>query len=155
MFLPYLQGERTPNLPDACGVMHGMNMTNTTPAYLARAAMEGVTLGMAYGLRRMETLGLQPSGIRLTGGGSKSAVWRRIAADLFGYPVVTMQSPEGAALGAAIQALAVADPSRTLSQWTESCAAVDESTRTEPDKNSDAKELLERHCALRKTLFGA
>jgi xylulokinase len=117
--------------------------------------MEGVTLGMAYGLRRMETLGLQPSGIRLTGGGSKSAVWRRITADLFGYPVVTMQSPEGAALGAAIQALAVADPSRTLSQWTESCAAVDESTRTEPDKNSDARELLERHGALRKTLFGS
>ena len=155
MFLPYLQGERTPNLPDACGVMHGMNLTNTTPAHLARAAMEGVTLGMAYGLRRMETLGLQPLGIRLTGGGSKSAVWRRIAADLFGYPVVAMQSPEGAALGAAIQALAVAHPSRTLSQWTESCAAVDESTRTEPDKNSDAEALLERHCALRQTLFGS
>lgn len=154
-FLPFLQGERTPNLPDACGVIHGMNMSNTTPAHLARAAMEGVTLGIAYGLRRMETLGLQPSGIRLTGGGSKSAVWRRIAANLFGYPVVTMQSPEGAALGAAIQALAVTDRSRTLSQWTESCAAVDESTRTEPDKNSDAKELLERHCTLRKTLFGA
>lgn len=66
----------------------------------------------------------------------KSAIWRRIAADLFGYLVVTMQSPEGAALVAAIQALAITVRSRMLSQWTESSAAVDESTRTEPDKNS-------------------
>ncbi|MEY3479361.1 MAG: Xylulose kinase [Verrucomicrobiota bacterium] len=154
LFLPYLQGERTPNLPDACGVMHGMTATNTTPAHLARAAMEGATLGMAYGLRRMETLGLKPREIRLTGGGSKNAVWRRVAADIFGYPVVTMQSAEGAALGAAIQAIAAADKSRSLAQWAEWCAAVDESNRTEPDPDFDAAGLLDRHCDVRRSLFG-
>ena len=85
-----------------------MNTANTTPAHVARAVMEGVTLGMAYGLRRMEELGVKPETIRLTGGGSNSAVWRRICADIFGYPVVTLKSSEGGALGAAIQALATA-----------------------------------------------
>jgi len=47
LFLPYLQGERTPNLPEACGVIHGMTAAKATPAHLARAAMEGATLGMA------------------------------------------------------------------------------------------------------------
>ena len=102
LFLPYLQGERTPNLPHGCGVLHGMTTSNLTPAHMARAAMAGVTLGMAYGLRRMESLGLKPTEIRLTGGGSQSPVWRQILADVFGYPVVTMESAEGAALGAAI-----------------------------------------------------
>ena len=66
--------------------------------------MEGVTLGLAYGLARFRELGIQPTEIRLTGGGSKSAVWRQIAADIFGVPTICLASAEGAALGAAIQA---------------------------------------------------
>ena len=50
LFLPYLNGERTPNLPNGCGVFHGLNTSNMKPANLARAAMEGATLGLAYGL---------------------------------------------------------------------------------------------------------
>ena len=51
LFLPYLNGERTPNLPNGSGVFHGLTTENMTPAHLARATMEGVTLGLAYGLR--------------------------------------------------------------------------------------------------------
>jgi xylulokinase len=131
VFLPYLQGERTPNLPDGCGVLHGMNTSNTTPAHLARAVMEGVTLGMAYGLRRMEKLGVKPEAIRLTGGGSNSAVWRRICADIFAYPVVTLQNPEGGALGAAIQALAAAGGAG-VEKLAARLAPVDEASRLEP-----------------------
>jgi xylulokinase len=104
VFLPYLNGERTPNLPSASGVFHGLNTTTMTPAYQARAVMEGVTLGLAYGLARFRALGIQPTEIRLTGGGSKSAIWRQICADVFGVPTVCLKSAEGAALGAAIQA---------------------------------------------------
>lgn len=103
-FLPYLNGERTPNLPRGCGVLHGLGGSNATPAALARSAMEGATLGLGYGLRRFAELGVNPSEIRLTGGGSKSAVWRQIAADVFGVPVVGLATAEGAGLGAAIQA---------------------------------------------------
>jgi len=90
LFLPYLQGERTPNLPNGTGVYHGLTTPNMTPGHLARAAMEGVTLGLAYGLKRLRFLGISPTEIRLTGGGSKSAVWRQICADVFGCRVVTL-----------------------------------------------------------------
>jgi xylulokinase len=154
VFLPYLQGERTPNLPDGCGVLHGMTTSNLTPAHMARAAMEGVTLGMAYGLRRMESLGLKPSEIRLTGGGSKSPAWRQILADIFGYPVVTMQSAEGAALGAAIQALAAANPSEPLEKLSDRCAPVAVGSRLEPRLDFNYATLLDRQNQLRHQIFG-
>ena len=67
--------------------------------------MEGVTLGMNYGLRRLAELGVQPKQIRATGGGAKSKVWRQIMADILGAEVVTLKVSEGAAYGAALQAL--------------------------------------------------
>jgi xylulokinase len=153
IFLPYLQGERTPNLPEGCGVLHGMNTSNLTPGHMARAAMEGVTLGMAYGLRRMESLGLKPSEIRLTGGGSKSPAWRQILADIFGYPVVTMQSSEGAALGAAIQALAAATPNESLEKLSDRCAPIAQGSRLEPRTTFDSTSLLETQNHLRQKIF--
>jgi xylulokinase len=102
IFLPYLNGERTPNLPDGVGVFHGLRPVNFTPAHLARAAMEGATLGLAYGLNRFRQLGIKPNEIRLIGGGSRSAVWRQICADVFRVPVVSLATAEGAALGAAL-----------------------------------------------------
>ena len=115
LFLPYLQGERTPNLPRGTGVFHGLTTRTMTPAHMARATMEGVTLGLLYGLHRMRTLGIAPTEIRLTGGGSKSAIWRQICADVFGCRVVTLAEAEGAALGAAIQALAAAETKKSIS----------------------------------------
>jgi xylulokinase len=153
VFLPYLQGERTPNLPEGCGVLHGMTTLNLTPAHMARAVVEGVTLGMAYGLRRMESLGLKPSEIRLTGGGSKSPAWRQILADIFGYPVVTMQSAEGAALGAAIQALAAATPNESLEKLSDRCAATAPGSRLEPRSTFDYSRLLESQNQLRQKIF--
>jgi xylulokinase len=105
LLLPYLEGERTPNVPDGTGVFLGVNMQNCTPANLARAAMEGATLGMNYGLRRLAELGVKPTQIRATGGGAKSKVWRQIMADIFNAEVVTLKVSEGAAYGAALQAL--------------------------------------------------
>jgi len=105
ILLPYLEGERTPNVPDGTGVLLGVNTRTFAPGYLMRAAMEGVTLGMNYGLRRLKELGVEPTQIRATGGGSNSKVWRQIMADIFNAEVVTLQVAEGAAFGAALQAL--------------------------------------------------
>lgn len=105
LLLPYLDGERTPNVPAGTGTFLGVNPLTFTAGHFARAAMEGVTLGMNYGLRRLASLGVRPQQIRATGGGAKSKLWRQIMADVFDTEVVTLKVSEGAAYGAALQAL--------------------------------------------------
>src|SRR5207247_1987699 len=105
LLLPYLEGERTPNVPTGTGVFFGVNQRTFTASHFARATMEGVTLGMNYGLRRLAELGVKPAQIRATGGGAKSKVWRQLMADIFDTEVVTVKVAEGAAYGAALQAL--------------------------------------------------
>ena len=105
VLVPYLDGERTPNVPAGTGVFLGVNPKTFTAPHFARAAMEGVTLGMNYGLRRLAELGVQPTQIRATGGGAKSELWRQVMADVFNAEVVTLKVSEGAAYGAALQAL--------------------------------------------------
>ena len=105
LLLPYFEGERTPNVPDGTGVWFGINKKTFEAGHFARAATEGVTLGMNYGLRRLAELGVKPIQIRATGGGAKSKVWRQIMADIFDTEVVTLKVTEGAAYGAALQAL--------------------------------------------------
>ena len=105
LLLPYFEGERTPNVPDGTGVWFGVNTRTFEAGHFARASMEGVTLGMNYGLRRLADLGVKPAQIRVTGGGAKSKVWRQIMADIFNAEVVTLKVSEGAAYGAALQAL--------------------------------------------------
>jgi xylulokinase len=101
----------------------------------------------------MESLGLKPSEIRLTGGGSKSPTWCQILADIFGYPVVTMQSSEGAALGAAIQALAAATPTESIATLSDRCAPTAEGSRLEPRTTFDYTSLLETQNHLRQKIF--
>jgi D-xylulose kinase len=105
LLLPYLEGERTPNIPEGTGVMIGINQKTFSASHYCRAAMEGVTLGMNYGLRRLGELGVTPTQIRATGGGAKSKIWRQIMADIFNTQVVTLKVSEGAAYGAALQAI--------------------------------------------------
>ncbi len=105
ILLPYLEGERTPNVPDGTGVWFGANTKTQSAGHFARAAMEGVTLGMNYGLRRLASLGVKPKQIRATGGGAQSKLWRQIMADVFNAEVVTLAVSEGAAYGAALQAM--------------------------------------------------
>ncbi|MBI4623240.1 MAG: xylulokinase [Verrucomicrobia bacterium] len=139
VLLPYFAGERTPNVPDGSGVLLGLNNKTLSAGHVARAAMEGVTMGMNYGLRRLADLGVKAKEIRLTGGGAKSAVWRQIMADIFGVPVVGMMEEEGAALGGALQAawcVALREGNRRarISDFTNGVVALKEETRCLPDK---------------------
>lgn len=161
LFLPYLTGERTPSLPSGSGIFHGLTTENMVPSHMARAVMEGATLGLGYGLARFRELGIQPAEIRLTGGGSKSAIWRQICADVFGVPTVCLQSAEGAALGAAVQAgFAWHAASGTSTTFRELCARVvklDASTRAEPNADHHAlyAPLLARQSDLTRRLHAA
>jgi xylulokinase len=154
LFLPYLTGERTPNLPHASGVFHGLTPRTMKPAHLARATMEGVTLGLAYGMDGLRQLGVEPSEIRLIGGGSKSAVWRQICADVFGCRVVTVMEAEGAALGAAIQAAAVSEKTKSVRDWANALVKVNASEAVEPRRDFDYAAALKKQGELTRVLAG-
>lgn len=103
-FLPYLSGERTPHAdPDARGCFIGLTVAHTR-GHLIRAILEGVTYSMRDSLEIIEDLGVPVRQIRASGGGSRSPLWRQIQADMFGRKVVTINSEEGAAYGAALLA---------------------------------------------------
>jgi len=104
-FLPFLNGERTPDLPFAKGMLSGLDMHNMAPQYLYRAAMEGATYSLKYGHDLFMRAGMQFSRIILTGGGANSAAWRQLVADVFELPVEIPKHGESAAFGAALQAL--------------------------------------------------
>ncbi len=158
LMLPYLTGERTPDLPNGTGVLYGLTLDNFTPAHLARAAMEGVTLGLGYGLARFRELGLNPEEIRLTGGGSNSKIWRQICADIFNVPTVCLKNGEGAGLGSAIQAGWVWNKENgsdaSLAEICERLVETDESSRTEPKAEAAATYagILKKSGAIRNAL---
>ncbi len=137
MLIPFFEGERTPNAPDGTGVYFGLRDKTFSVAHFARAAVEGTTLGLNYGLNRLRELGIQPREIRATGGGSKSAVWRQILADVFNAEVVCVANEEGAAVGAAVQALWAyrkrASNSEGIEQLCDQYIAVDETSRAVPN----------------------
>jgi xylulokinase len=103
-FLPYLDGERTPNRPSANGVLRGLTTANTTPENLARAAVEAVLCSLADAVDCLRPCGITPARIVLTGGAARSAAVQAIAPAIFGLPVVVPEAAEYVALGAARQA---------------------------------------------------
>lgn len=102
--LPYLDGERTPNLPDATGTLLGLRRASMTPENLARAAVEGMLCGLAAGLDALRAHGITVRRVLLIGGAAQSAAVRAAAPAVFGVPVAVPPPGEHVALGAARQA---------------------------------------------------
>jgi xylulokinase len=102
--VPYFEGERTPNRPDATGALHGMRLHNSTREHLARAAVEGLLCGLADGLDAMSALGVQMNRVILVGGGARSIAVRTLAPAILGRPVTVPEPGEYVADGAARQA---------------------------------------------------
>lgn len=102
--VPYLEGERTPNRPDATGAIHGLRLANSTPGHIARAAIEGMLCGLADGLDALLRTGPTLGRLLLIGGGSTSDAVRRLAPTVFGVPVEVPEPSEHVADGAARQA---------------------------------------------------
>ncbi len=117
VLVPYLEGERTPNRPDATGAIHGLTLRTSDPAHLARAAVEGMLCALADGLDALVGQGARANRIVLVGGGAKSEAVRRIAPALFGKPVLVPPPGEYVADGAARQAAWVATGGDTPPAW--------------------------------------
>ena len=115
--VPYLEGERTPNRPDAAGALHGMTLASMTRPNLARAAVEGLLCGLADGLDAVVATGVTPTRALLVGGAAASDAVRSAAADILGIPVDVPPAGEYVADGAARQAAWVVTGSPTAPTW--------------------------------------
>ena len=144
-WLPFLQGERVPDLPHARGVLAGQRAGWLDPARLARAAVEGVACNLAEGVERMRELGICASRAHVVGGAAHSALWCRVLADVLELPLVPLAGALGAALHAAwaverargsrVEASAIARPFLR-----ESAARFD----PDPDRRTQVGELRAR-----------
>lgn len=112
------------------------------------------------GLNRLRELGVDPTEIRLTGGGARNRAWRKVAANVFDANAVTLHGEEGAAYGAAIQAMwchrRAQGEKIAVSEITDELIKLDEGSRVHPDSGNSAKyrEVQRRHDSLMRALRG-
>lgn len=115
VLVPYLDGERTPNLPDATGSLLGMTRSNMTPAHVARSAFEGMLCGLADAVDALITQGIEPQRIVIIGGAAANPMVPIVASSLFSVPIAVPDSAEYVAEGAARQAAWILNGS--LPRW--------------------------------------
>lgn len=153
--LPYLDGERTPNRPDATGLLAGLR-SDMAREQIARAAVEGVVCGLLDGLDALgHHVAVDGETLVLTGGGASSSAYRRVTADLAGRSVTFRPGVEAAAAGACLQAAAVLHqraPQDVHSVWSDA-GAFGEAVTVEPDGDGSradrAAEIRARYARLR------
>ncbi|MFT7484833.1 MAG: xylulokinase, partial [Candidatus Paceibacteria bacterium] len=105
LWIPYLNGERVPDLPNATGTLLGMRPGNLRAGTMYRAALEGTSMNLAWGVERLRALGVPTTELRLVGGAANNSLWREIIANCLNASVTQLAEAESAALGAALQAL--------------------------------------------------
>jgi xylulokinase len=127
--VPYLEGERTPNRPDSTGALHGLTLAGSTPAHLARAAVEGLLCGLADALDALVAAGVPVRRALLVGGAARSDAVARTAPAVFGRPVLRPMPGEYVADGAARQAAWVLSGAQAPPDW---AAADTEAFEAEP-----------------------
>ncbi len=159
--LPFYNGERTPNLPNGRGCIMGLTINNNNRANILQASMEAAVFGLRGGLDAFERVGCHIGEIRLTGGGARNPYWRQMIADVFNMPVHLPALDEGAALGAALNALiterglvdhqAAADLVDEHVRCDTSATAVPDSERS--DQYAAAYQQYQRYLSLVQPLF--
>ncbi|HEU4426428.1 MAG TPA: FGGY-family carbohydrate kinase, partial [Pilimelia sp.] len=147
--LPYLDGERTPNLPAAAGTLCGLRRTNARPENLARAAVEGLLCGLADGIDALRLIGVAPQRVTLVGGGSRSAAVAALAADILGLPVIRPAPGEYVARGAARQAAWALSGADAPPDW-----AVASASETKPAHAEAGAAVREQYLSHRRATFG-
>jgi xylulokinase len=134
LFLPYLNGERTPHAdPNARGSFVGINLTHTR-GHMTRSVMEGITFALRDSLEIIQSLDVPVKQIRASGGGSKNPMWRQMQADVFDKKITTLKVEQGPAYGVAL--LAAVGDGAFKSIETACKATIEVADETAPDKKS-------------------
>ena len=148
-FLPYLIGERTPhNDSNAKGCFIGLSITHTN-AHMSRAVMEGISFALNDSMEILKDMGIKIEKIRISGGGSKSKVWKQILSDIFNAEVCSINVSEGPALGAAILSAVGCGEYKTVNEACE--VIVKDKEIVEPIK--DNVEIFAKHYDKFKNLY--
>lgn len=151
MWAPYLMGERTPHAdPYARAALVGLAASHTR-SHVIRAILEGVAFSLKDSFTLLEAMQVPVGTVRLGGGGARSALWRQIQADVYGYPVEIVEAEEGAAYGAALLAGVGGGVWRTVDEATD--AVVHVATRVAPNERDRA--TLARHYEKFRVLYPA
>ncbi|GGL38225.1 xylulokinase [Phycicoccus endophyticus] len=135
--LPFLDGERTPNLPEATGAIQGLTRANATPENLARAVVEGMLLGLASAVDAVRDAGCHVERVLLIGGAANSAAVQQVAPDLLGAPVAVPAPGEYVAVGAARQAAWALSGAAAAPEWSVPVEATAEPSA--PERGAEAK----------------
>jgi len=152
VFLPYLNGERTPHKnANARGTFFGFSGTHDK-RHFVRSVLEGITFGLRDSLELIRDMGVEPEQIRVTGGGGKSELWRGIQADIFGQEVVTTAVDEGPAYGAALLAGTGAGIFDSVEEGVERCVKVTSSQQPSPENQKVYEDLYPIYRSLYKSL---
>ena len=130
VLVPYFEGERTPDRPDATASVHGLRLATTTPGHLARAAVEGLLCSLADGVDHLRAQGVEVGRVLLVGGGARSEAVRTLAPAVLGMPVEVPPAGEYVADGAARQAAWVLAGTQAPPAWSQ---AGTERYEAEPD----------------------
>jgi xylulokinase len=150
VLVAHLDGERTPNRPNATGTLLGIR-SGITPGQLARAAFEGVLCGLLAGADALAAAGVPIDGrVVMLGGGARSPAYRQIMADLLGRPIIVPEAQEHVAAGACVQAAAALTgkrPTDVAMQWGFGTGAV-----VEPDLSVDRAAVRAAHRAAAQKL---
>src|SRR6266852_8270519 len=148
LFLPYLQGERTPHLDAyARGGWIGLTASHNR-RHLVRSVLEGVAFSLKDCFAIIQEQGLTLEQVRATGGGAKSPLWRQIIADVLGVELVTTNAQEGPAFGAALLAGVASGVYPSVEQACEATVRVVERTEPRPELESVYAQAYEKYRAL-------
>jgi xylulokinase len=154
LFLPYLQGERTPHAdPDARGAFAGLQLRHDRGA-LVRAVLEGVAFGLRDSFDIVRGLGIEISGARVSGGGARSELWLRICASVLDVPIERMAVDEGSAFGAALLGGVAGGVFRDVGEAVAATVRTTDLVEPDPAWRDAYAELLPRYRALYPALRG-
>jgi xylulokinase len=155
LFLPYLQGERTPHAdPDARGAFAGLQLRHDRGA-LVRAVLEGVAFGLRDSFDLLRGLGVEATSARISGGGARSNLWLRVCASVLGVPIERTVVEEGSAFGAALLAGVAGGVFADVHDAVETTVRTLDIVEPDPAWGDAYEELLPRYRALYPALRDA
>ncbi len=150
--LPYLDGERTPDLPHATGTLSGLTRSNATPENIARAAVEGMLLNLRDGVEALRGQGAEVDRVLLIGGASASTAVQQVAGSLFGVPVSVPAPAEYVGIGAARQAAWALSGEPEPPEWSPALTAQTGADGIPDPSGPQNEEMVQRYAELRQTV---